>query len=213
MRFFVLSMTLLAGAASAQAGGSWGGYVGGWRAPGASTGAWTGYVNGWQSRGVTVLVPAPGIVPFAPPVWVAPAPGVSTEDAARQDALQRAYAEAEAARQREAQERQLAEARQREAEARAHLEEARRLDAEHQRQLEELVAAQQRQFAQQDAMLQRLTAQQAAAAPAPAPPPRDDSPGNEVYRWVDDDGVTHYSTKVPADVAAKAKPVRAKTKR
>jgi len=44
------------------------------------------------------------------------------------------------------------------------------------------------------------------AAPAPAAveaKPR--TPGNEVYRWVDADGVTHYSTMVPEDQKAKAK--------
>jgi hypothetical protein len=44
-------------------------------------------------------------------------------------------------------------------------------------------------------------------------PPRDDTPGNEVYRWTDEDGVTHDSTRVPPEVAGKARPVGAKSKR
>jgi hypothetical protein len=30
-------------------------------------------------------------------------------------------------------------------------------------------------------------------------------PGPDVYSWTDDDGVVHYSTKVPPEAKAKAK--------
>jgi Domain of unknown function (DUF4124) len=50
-----------------------------------------------------------------------------------------------------------------------------------------------------------------APAPAPAPEPAKPAapyvPGNDVFTWTDGDGVTHYSTKVPAAAKGRAKKV------
>lgn len=221
MRSVALIVGLAAASAAAQSTGAWGGYVGGWREPGVSTGTWTGYVGGWQSRGVTPVFRAPVLrpVPYVTaPVWFPVTTTTSAnEDAEKQAAAQRAYAEAEAARQREESERRVAEERQRAAEEReraaeerARLAEERQRAAEQQRLADEALAAQRALIEHQQAELARL----ATPPPPPAPaPPRDETPGNEVYRWTDDDGVTHYSTRVPPEVAGKAKPVGAKPKR
>lgn len=197
--------------------GSWGGYVGGWQQPGASTGTWTGYVGGWKSNAVVgpVAPRVPGYRPIvAVPVWVAPAPApqaTETSDAAQQ----RAWAEAQAQAEREANERRLAEERQRTAEERQRAaEERERLAVERQRAAEQQLVAEQALAAQralidaQQAELRRLV----APPPVPATPPKDETPGNEVYRWVDDDGVTHFSTRVPEAMKARARPVGARSR-
>jgi hypothetical protein len=69
-----------------------------------------------------------------------------------------------------------------------------------------------------------VVVQQPAPAPAPVPAPavtpdptpapiaavpaveaKPHTPGPDVYLWVDEDGVTHYSTNVPDAYKAKAK--------
>ena len=54
------------------------------------------------------------------------------------------------------------------------------------------------------------------AAPAPPPPPVEpakplppQTPGPDVYTWTDDDGVVHFSTRVPASAKARATKVGA----
>lgn len=57
-------------------------------------------------------------------------------------------------------------------------------------------------------------------APAPAPavavvpvtPPGPKVPGPDVFSWTDDDGVVHYSTRVPADAKKRAKKVASPSK-
>lgn len=46
-----------------------------------------------------------------------------------------------------------------------------------------------------------------AVVPVPAPGPK--VPGPDVFSWTDDDGVVHYSTRVPADAKKRAKKVAA----
>jgi hypothetical protein len=49
-------------------------------------------------------------------------------------------------------------------------------------------------------------------APPPLPPPAvtvvSTTPGPDVYSWTDDDGVVHYSTRVPADAKKRAKKLK-----
>jgi hypothetical protein len=225
MRSVTLLVAVAAASAAAQSTGAWGGYVGGWREPGVSTGTWTGYVVGWRAPGgvyggvpVAPIVRAPVVRPWVTaPVFVVPTPVNPPEEAARLDAALRAYAEAEATLQREENDRRLAEERQRAAEEReraaeerARLAEERQRAAELQRLADEALAARKALLEYQKAELARLAA--AASPPQPAPP-KDDAPGNEVYRWTDEDGVTHYSTRVPRELAGKAKLVGAKSKR
>lgn len=206
--------------APAPSTGAWTGYVGGWRDTSPPAGTWTGYVGGWQGTRGPGLVRAPVYRPMpyvVGPTWF---PTTTRDDEAeKQAAAQRAWAEAEAAREREASERRVAEERQRAAEERerAALERERAAEeraraAEQQRLADQALEAQRALIAQQQAELQRL----AAASPPPPPPaaaPRDETPGNEVYRWTDEDGVTHYSTRVPPEAVGKAKPVGGKSKR
>jgi len=44
-----------------------------------------------------------------------------------------------------------------------------------------------------------------AAPVAPAAPPAPRVPGPDVFWWTDEDGVVHYSTRVPADARKRAK--------
>ncbi|MBX7102034.1 MAG: DUF4124 domain-containing protein, partial [Myxococcaceae bacterium] len=56
-----------------------------------------------------------------------------------------------------------------------------------------------------------------AVAPLPPPPPEPvkpelpRTPGNDIYRWVDADGVQHFSTKVPPEQKGKATKVGARS--
>ncbi|MEW5743502.1 MAG: DUF4124 domain-containing protein [Myxococcota bacterium] len=196
--------------------GTWGGYVSGFREPGVSTGTWTGYVGGFQpNRGFVppVYPVAPGYPVYRAPYVVGPVwmgTTVTTDEVREREreAAQREFAIAEAARiEREANERRLAESRQREAEERQRVaEERQRVAEERQRAAEERLIAEQA-LATQRALIELQRAaleKQAEAAKAPPAAAKPETPGNDVYRWTDDEGVVHYSTRVPAEVASKA---------
>ena len=53
------------------------------------------------------------------------------------------------------------------------------------------------------ALLPGLAAAQGATAPSPTPTPT--PPKNQVYKWVDDKGVIHYTDKAPTEGATPAK--------
>lgn len=209
--------------------GAWGGYVSGFREPGVSTGTWTGYVGGFRpSHGVPVYPVAP-VYPV-PPVYLAPGyrtPYVAgpvwmgttsstTDDTGEREAAQREWAIAEAARvEREASDRRLAESRQREAEEWQRVaEERQRVAEERQRAAEERLVAEQA-LATQRALIELQRAaleKQASLERAPRAEPKPETPGNDVYRWTDDEGVVHYSTRVPTEVASRAVIVGGKKK-
>ncbi len=52
----------------------------------------------------------------------------------------------------------------------------------------------------------------APVAEAPKPPLGPRVPGPDVFTWLDQDGVTHYSTRVPSSVKARAKKVGSASK-
>lgn len=169
-------------------------------------GVWTGYVGGWkpntqnvntiqvrQQRRQNVVV-----VPYAVPV-AAPAP---QPDAAALQAEQRRAWDAEQARI--AQQTQLENERRLAADREAMLQ--RQLETERQlAQEREALNAQRMKLELEERA--RAQAALVAAAPAPVEPPKPaapQTPGNDIYRWVDADGVVHYSTNVPAAMKASA---------
>lgn len=201
MRALVLTFSLSTVAlAQSEAGGVWTGYVGGWK-PGAQVvpsrvalPPWTLQVPQWTWWQLAAVQSA----------WAAQAE--SQRQARELEALAAMQAAEERLRQAEqARREQLAAERllaaEREAILQRHLEQERRLAAER-----ELLALQQRE------------AERAAAAAKTAPPvsapsrpdaPAARTPGNDVYRWTDEEGVVHYSTRVPAEARAIARKVGA----
>jgi len=240
MRALLLTVAMAAGPALAQAWlgvgvhggasqGAWTGYVGGFKAVGQpSSGTWTGYVGGFQSSfpGPVVLPPMgyrPVRAPYVPyvvgPTWVGSLPSSEEQERAdRAAAAQREWALAESARiEREQNERRLAEERQRAAEERQRVAEERQRAAEERERAaqerlvnEQALAAQRALIELQKAELEKKAAEERAAPPKPTEPP---SPGNDVYRWEDDEGVVHYSTRVPPDMTSRATMVGGKAKR
>jgi hypothetical protein len=184
-------------------------------------GVWTGYVNGWvPNSNAPVMGPAGpcgpsiGSSPVRRQPWVQQVPYyvmVQAQGQAQQASAEKAEAAVRAA-QLEA-ERQAAVDReqliQRQLDAERQLAAQRELAAQQQLEAERQLAAQRLALAQQQQVLA------VAAVTPPAPPvhaaPKEDAkpyqPGNDVYRWVDDDGVTHYSTTVPDSARARAKKV------
>ncbi|MCA2981969.1 MAG: DUF4124 domain-containing protein [Myxococcaceae bacterium] len=211
MRLLGLTVVLFGGLAAAQHEGG---------------GVWTGYVGGWRPNHV---VPQP--------LSAGRAPTLDERRLAQWQWWQMANLQTHWAMQTEFQRRAAAEQAQAERQAEAaqafELEQARRAQADAERRLAlEREAALQRQLddarrlaAERELVtLQRLEAERATAAAAlakanaekAAPAPavlaaREDAkpatPGNEIYRWVDDEGVVHYSTRVPDAVKASAKRV------
>ncbi|MDP1921563.1 MAG: DUF4124 domain-containing protein [Myxococcales bacterium] len=181
-------------------------------------GVWTGYVGGWKPNSTS----APGFANTPrnldwprsrqrSPVVVVPY-FVNTGMAVRQEQESRSAA-AEQAEQRRAWEAE--QARQ---QLQAQVENERRVAAErevlfHQQlEAERKLSAEREALAQERLKLEReKTAQVAVVLPPPAPPePRPEAPrtpGNDIYRWTDADGVVHYSTTVPDAAKAHAKKV------
>jgi hypothetical protein len=186
MRTVFFAVTVVSSAALAQYenGGVWTGYVGGWKPNTQSTGtrvgvpAWTQQVPQWQWWQMANIQSQ----------W------------ALQAELQRRAAQVQA-------ERRLAA--EREAMLQRQLDEERRLTAE-----KELLALQrleaERATAAAAAAAAKVNAEKAAQA-APVVASREEekpvTPGNDIFRWVDDEGVVHYSTRVPDSVKASAKRV------
>jgi pyruvate/2-oxoglutarate dehydrogenase complex dihydrolipoamide acyltransferase (E2) component len=215
MRALTLALVSLSSAAFAQYenGGVWTGYVGGWKPnpqpvftgggllphrPAVTT--WSNQVSNWQLWQLAQVQ--------AQSQWAIQAE-LQRQTAAQQAAAQQ---QAEAARASE-----LEQARQ------AQLEAERRLAAERAAMLQQQLETERRLAADKELFaMQRLEAERAAAAAAKAnaekaaqPPPvvasRDDdkpsTPGNDIYRWVDDEGVVHYSTRVPDSAKSVARRV------
>ena len=63
------------------------------------------------------------------------------------------------------------------------------------------------------AVLPAVPAAVAAAQPKPASPARSAKPGGQMYKWVDENGVTHYGQTIPPEyrdqAAAGDEPARA----
>lgn len=192
-------------------------------------GAWTGYVNGWvpdQPRVARVPYALPYVAPYVTwpyptePVMVAPpAWGSGTWRQRHRDeeaaTLARAMADqADAdrrAREAEALRRAADDAAARELAAQRATQELAAQQLALQQAAQELAA--QRLAAQEAALklaeqkaaeqrAQQLAEQDAAAAKKVAAAPVEKGP--DVYRWVDDEGVVHYSTRAPSDARVKA---------
>jgi hypothetical protein len=218
MRIILLGTMVISGLAAAQ-NGSWGGYVGGWTPSGGqSNGTWTGYVNGWVgNKQVQVRTPVSvttnqQVYPnYAQQNYVAAqmmyaqqqndARAREAKDQAARDAVEQARLQA-----------QVNYEQQRADEARAELERqqyaAQQDQLKHERELlaqerdrteaarvalarDEQVRASQRE-AEQKLEAEREQLRQALAKVEEDSKPREKGP--EIYKWVDDDGVTHLST-------------------
>jgi hypothetical protein len=194
-------------------------------------GVWTGYVGGWKPNTQPGFIGG-GVVPFRPAVTTAPnqVPNWQLWQLAQVQAQGQWAIQAEMQRQTAV---QLAAAQQQAEAARAHeleqarqaqLEAERRLAAERAAMLQQQLETERRLAAEKELFaMQRLEAERAAAAaaakasaekaaqPAPVVASRDDdkpsTPGNDIYRWVDDEGVVHYSTRVPDSAKSVARRV------
>jgi hypothetical protein len=211
MRTLFLCVLCVSSTALAQA---WGGYVSGM----GQNGAWGGYVSGWSPQRHALQLRtwgrwAPHLWPwFTTAVSVGPQPGEGEgSDAARRDEALRLAAEALAAR--------------RESEERAHLQTEREyalaladqqrrvaaLEREHaEQQRRDLEAAQAEAAQLRAALQQQLLAERereiAAREAERLARARDDKrrgvKSPQVFRWVDEDGVIHLSTKPRSPVNA-----------
>jgi hypothetical protein len=200
VRPFFVTTVLFAGAALAQV---------------ENGGVWTGYVGGWKPTGSDTVARLPGFPSFPrqqrPHLVVVPYL-VNSGLGARSEEERRSAAFAEQAELRRAWEAE--QARQ---QLQAQVENERRLAAERealfQRQLEaeRKLSAEREALAQERLKLERESVIRASAPlPQPVEPPRTPTPqkpGNDIYRWTDDDGVVHYSTAVPDSARPLAKKV------
>lgn len=200
---FIGSLTF----AQVDTGGVWTGYVGGWKPNSTAT---PGFGLGNTSRGSPQLDwPRPR---QRSPVVVVPY-FVNTGMAVRQEQESRSAA-AEQAEQRRAWEAE--QARQ---QLQVQVENERRVAAEREAMLHQQLEAERRLSAEREALaqerlkLERENAARVAVALPPPPPPEPvrpeapQTPGNDIYRWTDADGVVHYSTTVPDAAKAHAKKV------
>lgn len=185
-------------------------------------GVWTGYVGGWKPN--TTATPGFAHSPRISPQLDWPRPRqrqpvvvvpyyVNTGIAVQQEQDSRSAA-AEQAEQRRAWEAE--QARQ---QLQAQVENERRVAAERevlfQQQLdaERKLSAEREALAQERLKLEREHAARLAVVLQPAPPPEPvrpeapRTPGNDIYRWTDADGVVHYSTNVPDAAKTSAKKV------
>lgn len=181
----------------------------------AQGGVWGGYVTGWQSAPPTFVNRYVGntqVVPFVRPTFVAPAYGYGygwpayssfqNDEYVEQQREQARAAQAQAiAMQQEQAERERERARVAEAQMLAQ-QQAIALQQQMlaQQQQQALMEAQQRlaereaQAKQQQELEQKALAEKEAARRAEEDArPREKGP--DIHRWVDEDGVVHYSTK------------------
>lgn len=192
-------------------------------------GVWTGYVGGWKANTATPVFSTPGfasssrVFPGAVlmgnttrqrPQVVAVPYFINTGVSVQQEQDSRSAA-AEQAEQRRAWEAE--QARQ---QLQAQVENERRVAAEREALFHQQLEAERRLSAEREAIAQeRLKLEREHAArlavvlqppPAPVEPVRPEAPrtpGNDIYRWTDADGVVHYSTNVPDSAKASAKKV------
>lgn len=181
-------------------------------------GVWTGYVGGWKPN-TQPQVTGPGFVRPNPALdWPRPRQPqrvvvmpyyVPVNTTSVNQETQRAAEQAEQRRAWEAEQARIAQQNQ--------LENERRLAAEREAMLQQQLESERRLAAEREALaaeklrLEREAAARTLAAMTPAPkepepvrPAAPQTPGNDIYRWVDADGVTHYSTNVPASAKASA---------
>lgn len=179
-------------------------------------GVWTGYVGGWKPNEPTVGPTLRGSIDLSgarrnrPQVVVMPY-YVPVNVTQQQPPVDRGALEAERARAWDAEQARLAQ--------QAQLETERRLAAERELALMQSLEAERRLAAEREAIaaqklkleLEARALQVAALTPPPPPEPikptAPSTPGNDIYRWTDADGVTHYSTNVPASAKSVAKKV------
>jgi hypothetical protein len=213
MRHLTAFVLLSASVSFAQA---WGGYVTG-SSPRSVPGVWGGYVTGWQST----PQPAPMLLDAAPvrrptraqreaialsqiaaqQAYFANQNYVQLQQVAAQQQAQLARQEQLAAEQRRVQEEQAAAAEEAILVQRQQLAMQQQLLAQQQQQAaaEELA-----RVAEREAKLRQLEAEQKLMAEREAQrlaqlraeedaKPREKGP--DIHRWVDEDGVVHYSTK------------------
>ncbi len=182
--------------------GAWAQWAGG--------GVWTGYVNGWvpdQPRAFQVPYALPyfsyGTPYLVDPGYAAPPPAWSAIAWQQQAAADQAVESARLAREAEALRRAADEAAARELAAHQAAQElaAQQLALQQAQQLALQQATQ--QLAAQKAELELAEREAARKAAAAAPPVK----GPDVYRWVDGEGVVHYSTRAPSDAKVKAEKV------
>lgn len=205
MRTPAIALVAFASVASAQEpGGVWTGYVGGWK----SNAAPVNTVSIGPARNPMLDWPRQRVQP-RPVVFVPYYVGVNTTAAVQQTESQRAAEQAEQRRAWEAEQTRLAQQTQ--------LDNERRLAAEREAMLQQQLENERRLAAEREALAaERLRIERDAARAVlppppmqpPAPPPAEPrTPGNDIYRWTDADGVVHYSTRVPEPFRGVAKKV------
>ncbi|MDX2014496.1 MAG: DUF4124 domain-containing protein [Myxococcaceae bacterium] len=192
-------------------------------------GVWTGYVGGWKPN----HQPTPSRVVL--PSWTNGTTQADRNAQwqwwqmaniqsqwALQAELQRRTASEQAIA---AQQAEAARAYQLEQARQAQLDAERRLAAEREAMLQRQLEEERRLTAEKELLaMQRLEAERASAAAAVAKANAEKAaqapqvvasreeekpatPGNDIYRWVDEEGVVHYSTRVPDSAKAAAKRV------
>lgn len=182
-------------------------------------GVWTGYVGGWKPNSTST----PGFANpsrYAPQAWPRQRPQVVVMPYYVNSGLSvRQEQDSRSAAAEQAEQRRAWEAEQARQQLQAQVENERRVAAERevlfQQQLEaeRKLSAEREALAQERLKLERESAARAAVAQPPPPPPEPArpeaprTPGNEIYRWTDADGVVHYSTNVPDSAKALAKKV------
>lgn len=168
-------------------------------------GVWTGYVNGWQpsNAAAPTVRPAPHGVRRVAPVVAVPVPFYAPRVEERHDESRAELARLEAqqaalqAQQQAFQAQLLAEQQRAAAEQQRAADAQQRLLAEQRRQVElERVRLEEERAAaalrrEQEQRERELAAREAARQEEA----RHATPGPDIHRWVDDEGVVHYSTR------------------
>ena len=185
MKHFALGLALLAPSLASAQSGVWTGYVNGWVPdrpavvrPGGLLTRPIARPGGWWVPAVTFVQPAPAPAPAQPDVRAAIREERLAERERELSMRQAEQAAAMAEQQRRLAELERAEAARRDAELAAAKEEAARLRAA---LLEKEQEEREREIAAREA--ERVERAKASG------------PGPKVHKWVDEDGVVHFSTK------------------
>lgn len=211
-RSFFLVTALVGSLAFAQHenGGVWTGYVGGWKANAATPVSTPGFAytsRGFPGSGLTVNTTRQRPQIIAVPYFINTGVSVQQEQESRSAAAE------------QAEQRRAWEAEQARQQLQTQVENERRVAAEREAMLQQQLEAERRLSAEREALaqerlkLEREHAARVAVALPPPPPPEPvrpeapRTPGNDIYRWTDADGVVHYSTTVPDAAKPHAKKV------
>lgn len=198
MRSLVVVASLCAGTTLAQSG-AWGGYVTGWQPDPPRLGT-----NSPSYVGDTRLDPPAVTAPYVPTVygWPAPLSFKTDEDVEREReearlAQEQVLAEQQAQLEREQERERAAEAQRALEQQQLELQQQALAQQQAQALREEQARAAEREVKARELERERAETEKAARAgeqPDGGVPPPPPTRGPDIHRWVDDDGVVHYST-------------------